>query len=164
MCFGNKAFLHMPACATLINLGIFQRQAAKPYKQATVITYRLPTGLIINKAAEITQNMGNNHLCCSKAVCVHRFHIAANAIHKAVNLTLGMMEAACTGPAITACKNALITLFSFYAGQLICNKRQCIRPRDFNEAVFATLAFASIKPAFTNHRGGYARGRIQRTY
>ena len=164
MCFGNKAFLHMPACATLINLGIFQRQAAKTHKQATVITYRLPTGLIINKAAEITKNMGDNHLCCSKAVCVHRFHIAANAIHKAVNLALGMMKTTCTGPAITACKNALITLFSFYTGQLICHQRQRIRPGDFNKAVFAALTFASIKPAFTNHRGSDACGRIQRTY
>ena len=62
--------------------------------------------------------------------------LAANAIHKAVNLTLGMMETTCTGPAITACKNALITCSAFTRDS--SSATATVHPtRDFNKAVFA---------------------------
>ena len=57
-----------------------------------------------------------------------------------MDLALGMMKPARAGPAITACKNRLIALFSFHPGQLVSDQLFSKLPGDRNKFVCAAPA------------------------
>ena len=82
-----------------------------------------------------------------------------------MDLTLGMVKAPRTCPAITSCINGLITVICANPVQLACDQIKGGLPINLYKAVRPALArrdkTLSLQPALAHHRGGYPRRGIQ---
>jgi hypothetical protein len=147
----------MPGEAAGIELGVLHRQAAE--------TDHLPglgnDGLIgtdrpiggLGGAAD----MGQQRQGGGEAVIVFLGGEAANGVHEAAELALGMVEPAGGRPAIGAGEDGVVAVLCFYALELARDQIQRLIPRDRDEAVGAPVTVAVFEPAFAHHGLGDPR-------
>ncbi len=107
----EPAVQHVTALAPELDLAVLDRHPPEGHHQLGVLRDLDEVGLFVHEVVEgEPEDMWGDHMPGGDRVVVHRVGEASDRVEEAVDLTLGVMEATGTGPAVAAAEDGLIAV------------------------------------------------------
>ncbi|MGY3034440.1 hypothetical protein ACVIIV_003610 [Bradyrhizobium sp. USDA 4354] len=157
----HGAALDMLADRAAGHHGILQRHAAECQHDLGVISDLLPGDVALGDVLVTAEDLRQQHRGRARGIGVDRAHVAAHRdVEEAMHLALGVMEAACTRPAIGAAEHGVGSARVADAAQLLAEQVEHLLPAHRHEFVAAAAivgARPALEPAAANRRLGDAR-------
>ena len=147
----------VPADAAGVNLCVLEWHPAEHHHQLGMFCDNRPRGHGVEHVEKLeAHNMWHDHLGGGGAVAVDRIRVAAELLEKAMNLTLGVVEAPGAGPTVGASEDRLVAVQFFYAPQFTGDQIQGFVPaygdKGLGAATAAVIFGAAFQPAFAYRR------------
>src|SRR5215207_11120618 len=91
----------MPALTSVLHLSILERQTTEADQEICILCHHGQRGRLVLDCIKFeSDHVRYDDLGSCERIAVHRCRVAANSTHKAVDLTLGVVKASRTRPAI----------------------------------------------------------------
>ncbi len=134
-----------------IDLRVLVRRAAEGDEQLAMLGQHIPRRVHRHQVFHRGHDVRHQHARSAQAVGIHVAHIAADRIQEAVDLALGVMEAAGARPAVGAAEDRAVRMRLLHPLELAGDAIERLVPRQLDERLLSTFvairAGAVLEPA-----------------